>query len=59
MEKQIVELNLRLDPPDLLIQPKVGHVGFMDFHKADETILEGYRAAKLCLEETGDAAASF
>ncbi len=57
MEKQIVELNLRLDPPDLLIQPKVGHVGFMDFHKADETILEGYRAAKLCLEEIKDAGA--
>ena len=53
MEKQIIELNLRADPPDLLIRPKVGHLGFMDFHRADETILEGYRAAKSCLEGTG------
>ncbi len=59
MEKQIAELQLRAEPPDLLIRPKLGHLRFMDFHRADETILEGYRAAKLCLEETGDAAAPF
>jgi NTE family protein len=59
MEKQIAELQLRAEPPDLLIRPRLGHLRFMDFHRADETILEGYRAAKSCLEETGDAAASF
>jgi len=59
MEKQIVELQLRAAPPDLLIRPRLGHLGFMDFHRADETILEGYRSAKSCLEETGDTAAPF
>jgi NTE family protein len=59
MEKQIAELQLRAEPPDLLIRPRLGHLRFMDFHRADEAILEGYRAAKLCLEETGDAAAPF
>ncbi len=59
MEKQIAELQLRAEPPDLLIRPKLGHLRFMDFHRADETILEGYRATKLCLEETGDAVAPF
>ena len=59
MEKQIAELQLRAEPPDLLIRPKLGHLRFMDFHRADETILEGYRAAKSCLEETGDAAGPF
>ena len=53
MEKQIVELQLRAKPPDLLIRPRLGHLRFMDFHRADETILEGYRAAKSCLEGTG------
>ena len=59
MERQIAELQLRAEPPDLLIRPRLGHLRFMDFHRADETILEGYRAAKSCLEETGDAAAPF
>ena len=59
MERQIAELQLRAAPPDLLIRPRLGHLRFMDFHRADETILEGYRAAKSCLEETGDAAAPF
>jgi NTE family protein len=59
MEKQIVELHLRAEPPDLLIRPKLGHLRFMDFHRADETILEGYRAAKSCLEENEDTAAPF
>ena len=59
MERQIAELQLRAAPPDLLIRPRLGHLRFMDFHRADETILEGYRAAKSCLEETGDTAAPF
>jgi NTE family protein len=59
MEKQIAELQLRAEPPDLLIRPRLGHLRFMDFHTADEAILEGYRAAKSCLEEIGDAAAPF
>jgi NTE family protein len=59
MERQIAELQLRAAPPDMLIRPRLGHLRFMDFHRADETILEGYRAAKSCLEETGDTAAPF
>ena len=57
MERQIVELRLKAEPPDLLIRPRVSHLGFMDFHRADETIREGYMAARSCLEEAGVAAA--
>ena len=59
MEKQIAEMHLRAEPPDLLIRPELGHLRAMDFHRADEIILEGYRAAKACLEATGNAAAGF
>jgi len=45
MESQITTANLRSDPPDVLIQPKLGHINFMKFHRADEIIIEGYRAA--------------
>ncbi len=45
MESQITTVNLRSDPPDMLIQPKLGHINFMEFHRAEEIIAEGYRAA--------------
>lgn len=43
MESQITAVKLAMDPPDLLIQPKLGRIRFMDFHKAEESIAEGYR----------------
>ena len=45
MESQITIVNLRSDPPDVLIQPRLGHINFMEFHRAEEIITEGYRAA--------------
>lgn len=51
MEEQIAETRLKIDPPDLLIRPIVGHVQFLEFFLARETIEEGYRAAKEALEE--------
>jgi NTE family protein len=29
------------DPPDLLIAPDLGHIGVLDFHRADEMIAAG------------------
>ena len=46
VERQITEMRLRLDRPDRLIRPRVGHYQFLDFHRARELIEEGYRAAK-------------
>jgi NTE family protein len=57
MESQITNVNLRSDPPDLLIQPKLGHINFMEFHRAEEIIAEGYRAANsqlACWKDTAD-----
>jgi NTE family protein len=32
------------DPPDIALQPKLGHVGLTEFHRADEAIRLGYEA---------------
>ncbi|MBW2169671.1 MAG: hypothetical protein JRG69_10505 [Deltaproteobacteria bacterium] len=50
METQITTTKLKTDPPDLLIQPKLGHLKFLDFHRAKEAIFEGYRETKLCID---------
>ncbi len=45
MEAQITRMRLAIDPPDLLIQPRLGHIRFLEFHRAQEAIDEGYREA--------------
>ena len=45
MEVQITATKLATDPPDLLIQPKLGDIRFMEFHRAEEAVAEGYREA--------------
>ena len=43
MEARITETRLRLDPPDLLIQPNLGHIRLMEFNRAQEAIDAGYK----------------
>jgi NTE family protein len=49
MEAQVVRTRLAIDPPDLLVRPRVGHVGLLEFHRHAETVAEGYRAAREAL----------
>lgn len=51
METQITEVRLKLDPPDVLIRPEVGHLNFMEFHRADEIIRAGYTATRQRMNE--------
>ncbi len=44
METRITEGRLALERPELLIRPALGHVRFLDFDRAEETIEIGYRA---------------
>ncbi|MCD4747860.1 MAG: patatin-like phospholipase RssA, partial [Thermoanaerobaculales bacterium] len=53
MEAQITATRLATEPPDLLIQPKLGKIRFLEFHRAEEAIDEGYRAAMAQLWERG------
>ena len=46
MQDRITRARLAGDPPDLLITPRVGQIGWFDFHRADELIDHGARAAE-------------
>ena len=46
MQDRITRARLAGDPPDLLITPRVGQIGWFDFHRADELIAYGTRAAE-------------
>ncbi len=50
MEAQITEARLKTDSPDILIRPNLGHIRFLEFHRAREAISAGYTAAKTQLE---------
>ncbi len=42
MEAQITSIRLETDPADILIQPNLSHIRFLEFNKAEETIFKGY-----------------
>ncbi|MHB2265190.1 patatin-like phospholipase family protein [Aliihoeflea sp. PC F10.4] len=51
MQDRISRTRLAGDPPDLSLQPKLGHIGLADFHRADELIRLGYEATKSQISE--------
>ncbi len=44
IQDRIARARMAGDPPDLSIQPKLGHIGLTDFHKAKDAIEIGYQA---------------
>jgi len=46
MENKILEANLRKTNPSVLIEPKLGDFKSVDFHRADEIIKSGEKAAE-------------
>ncbi|MDE2468059.1 MAG: patatin-like phospholipase family protein [Bradyrhizobium sp.] len=55
MQDRITRARLAGDPPDLLISPRVGQIGWFDFHRADELIAHGTRAAERAVESIQEA----
>ncbi len=45
LEARVTASSFAIDPPDLVIRPELQDVSFLDFHKADEMIAIGYKAA--------------
>jgi NTE family protein len=43
-QARLTRLRLSLDPPDVLLRPAVGHIGFVEFHRAGECFEAGRRA---------------
>ena len=55
MVDRITRARLAGDPPDLLISPRVGRIGWFDFHRADELIALGARAAERAIDSIQEA----
>jgi NTE family protein len=55
MQDRITRARLAGDPPDLLITPRVGQIGFFDFHRADDLIAHGARAAERAIDSIQEA----
>jgi NTE family protein len=57
MQDRITRSRLAGDPPDIIISPALGGVGWFDFHRAAETIQLGTEAAERALEQIDQALA--
>jgi NTE family protein len=55
MQDRITRARLAGDPPDMLITPRVGQIGWFDFHRADDLIAFGARAAERALDSIQEA----
>jgi len=55
MQDRITRARLAGDPPDLLISPRVGQIGWFDFHRADDLITHGMRAAERAIASVQEA----
>ena len=55
MQDRITRARLAGDPPDVLISPRLGRVGWFDFHRAEEAIAIGTEAAEKALEGVNEA----
>lgn len=55
MQERITKARMAGDPPDILVQPKLGHIGIMEFYRGQEAIELGYdtttRMRDLIMEE--------
>ncbi|MGM0631342.1 MAG: patatin-like phospholipase RssA [Pseudomonadota bacterium] len=55
MQERITKARMAGDPPDILVQPKLGHIGIMEFYRGQEAIDLGYetttRMRDLIMEE--------
>lgn len=57
MQDRITRARLAGDPPDVLISPRVGRIGWFDFHRAPEIIAHGQRAAERAVESINESLA--
>jgi len=55
MQDRITRARLAGDPPDMLITPRVGEIGWFDFHRASDLIEFGARAAERAMDSIREA----
>ena len=49
MQMRITRSRMAGDPPELVIAPRLAHLGLLDFHRAEEAMEAGYVAAQAAL----------
>jgi len=55
MQDRLTRMRLAGDPPDVHITPRIGHVGWLDFHRAAESIAIGQAATEKAIESIAEA----
>ena len=50
MQVRITRSRMAGEPPDLIVAPRLAHIGLLDFDRAEEAIREGERAMEAALE---------
>lgn len=55
MQERLARSRLAGEPPDVLIAPRIGHIGLMEFEKVDELITLGEAAVTAILPQLRDA----
>jgi len=55
MQDRITRARLAGDPPDVIINPRLGHVGWFDFHRAAEAVEIGSEATTKALDAVSEA----
>jgi NTE family protein len=50
MQVRITRSRMAGEPPDIVVAPRLAHLGLLDFHRAEEAIREGERAMEAALE---------
>jgi NTE family protein len=50
MQDRLTRMRLAGDPPDIQITPHIGHIGWLEFHRAAEAIAAGRAATEQALE---------
>jgi NTE family protein len=58
MQDRITRSRLAGDPPDVSINPRLGRVGWFDFHRAEEAIKLGSEAAEKAIDTVNEAIAA-
>ena len=58
MQDRLTRMRLAGDPPDVHITPRIGHIGFLDFHRAAESIEAGQIAAEKSLDPITESIAA-
>ena len=57
MQDRLTRMRLAGDPPDVHITPRIGHVGWLDFHRAAEAISVGQAATEKAIDSITESIA--